>query len=83
MKPLTTGERLLANKAFWGVLVRRNSFDAYWIDSLRQISVRRVAAHRSLAPVNGAIHFGRYDGATSWDDFIADLEATLAHRVAA
>jgi len=83
VKPLTTDERLLVNKAFWAVLIRRFPFDAYWIDSIRQVSVRRVAGRRNLAPPNGAVHFGRYDGATNWPDFIADLESTLNHREAA
>lgn len=60
--------------------MRCHPFDAYWVDSTRSVSVRKVAGRRNLPVIPGAVHFGRYDASTRYADFIADLEDTL-HRM--
>ena len=78
MKSLTTGERLLANKAYHSVMMRpAQVWDAFWDDRLRMLRVRKVAGRRDLPPPVGAIHVGRYDASSTWEQVIDDLNATI------
>lgn len=93
MNPLRFGERAEIYRAFTGAVARRRVFDAYWVESHRMVCMRTVAGRRRLLPPAGGVHFGRYDAATEWHTFLADLFSTMeapapavgveAHRVAA
>ena len=80
MKPLTTGERWLVNKAYHSVMVRKQVFDAFWDDRERSLRVRKVVGRRMLPVPAHCVHIGRYDPTLTWPQLIGDLEDTLKTR---
>ena len=78
MKPLTSGERWLVNKAFHSVAMRpQQVYDAYWDDRFRMLRVRKVCGRRDLKLPADVVHVGRYDASATWEQIIEDLNDTL------
>jgi len=55
----------------------RAAFDLWWRPKQRAIVLRIVAGRRLLKVPSDALHVGRYDAASLWDDVKADFLATI------
>jgi hypothetical protein len=79
---LTADERWCAGRKF-ARSMHLEHIEVYWVPSIRGIIVRSINATRIFRLPEGTISVGVYAQPFKTEDFLSDLEATLAKLAAA